>query len=170
MDNRYWIGGGFILFGLYVLLQQMGVFLPIDWTLVVGLAFVAGYFVRRTDVGQDAFPLLIVGSVPLSLFASNNIDALLPFLGVSHMNGSFLMFLGLSFMAAWGIETGLSGYRRRYSWALWIGGLMTLMGGYSALARLLHVSPAFIGSLIFPVVLIGVGLMIVTKNFASKKI
>lgn len=170
MQHRYWVGGAFILFGIYFLLQQMGMVVPVDFTLIVGLAFVAGYFVRKPEYSRDAFPLLAIGSIPLALFSSAHIDDLLPMLSLPSHNNTFLMFLGLFLMASWGIETGMSGPSRRTQWALYLGGFLTLLGGYSFIARLLHVSPAFLSSLIFPVILIGIGFIIISRNFREKKL
>lgn len=159
-----------IAFGLYLMLVKLNIIIAFDFMLLIAVAFIGGYAYRRSTGDNHAGGLLLVGNILTGIYLSNHLSD-----WISNMTGTELIlsldtifYIGLAFLATWFIENANGAYQySRQKWFLILGSILTLIGGYDVLLTALNISPALVRSLMFPVIFIGIGLILLL-NTGSK--
>lgn len=154
-----WTGGGrrFPLLGVVLVLLGAGLLIRqldprIGWSTLVFLALALA-FSGAWLLGRSRFAV-----VPAFFFFALGVPALLQDLGVVVGEGWTTLSLGVALLVAWGFGR-LRG--RTHGWALWLGGLLTIVGLAQVSYRLAGL-PA-IGAL-WPVIIIVAGLLIIFRD------
>lgn len=166
------IGGIFVAFGFYLLGLKLGLIAPFDAILLLAVAFLGGYLYRRNLKDPSANVLLLIGNIFAALFLSRhigpwarNIPELRHF---AQLETSF--YLGLAFLLTWLVENTTKFYhQRRHNFYLFVGAILTFMGGYDLLLGAFNISPAVVRTFLMPAILILVGIWMLASN-RSKKI
>lgn len=167
MKQNYLIGVALIAFGLYLLLVKLNIIIAFDFMLLIALAFLGGYIYRRGVGDRNAGGLLLVGNILTGIFLSNHVGS-----WVSNLPGLELLaqldtvfYIGLAFLATWFIENmAQEQHFRRQRGFLILGGFLSLIGGYDVALSALNISPSVIRNMMFPLIFIGIGLMIMFSS------
>ena len=168
MKQNHLIGIVMIAFGLYLLLVKLNVIMAFDFILLIAIALIGGYAYRRSSGDSNSGGLLLAGNILTGVYLSRHLSDWLG--GVFYLPElSALFYIGLAFLATWLIEASFSALtRRRQKVFLYIGGIMTLIGGYEWILDLLNISPSMIRTFLFPGILILVGVAIIFKTEKGK--
>lgn len=167
MKQNYLIGITLIAFGFYLLLVKLNIIIAFDFMLLIALAFLGGYIYRRSVGDKNAGGLLLVGNILTGIFLSNHLGG-----WVSDLPGLELLaqldtvfYIGLAFLGTWLIENMAQdqSFRRQRGFLL-LGGFLTLIGGYDVALTALNISPSVIRNMMFPLIFIGIGLMVLLSS------
>lgn len=142
-----WAGILLVLLGGALLLQQLvpGLQFGTIILLGLGLAFLAAWLAGRSRVA----------ATPGFIFLGLGIGPLLRDLGYIQGGGWTSLILGIALLALWAVGEIM---RQRHGWALWVGGILALIG----LAQVSDRIPGFPDvAALWPVLLIAIGLVVI---------
>lgn len=156
-----------IAFGLYLMLVKLNIIIAFDFMLVIAVAFIGGYAYRRSTGDKNAGFLLLVGNILTGVYLSNHLSHWLSGIPGTELilRLDTIFYIGLALLATWLIEylNGASPYGSQKGFLI-LGSVFTLFGGYDVLLTALNISPALIRNLMFPILFIGIGLILLLST------
>jgi len=159
MTNRkLFFGFLLILAGILIGLKELNIFPKIDFLFILAGGFLIAYFLNRKKPGY-----LITGCILAAIACYSTLDDIIP----GFPGSSFFVLLGLAFLAIFLIHTISQRMEggSSYIWPLYPGLVLCLFGLFCLLLEedLIEFTPA-LKQLLFPLLLIGLGLLIVIHN------
>jgi hypothetical protein len=159
MTNRkLFFGVLLILAGILIGLKEMDILPQINFLFILAGGFLAAYFLNRKRPG-----FLITGCILAAVATHSTLDDMIS----GFPGSSFFILLGLAFLAVFLIHTisqkAESG--STYIWPLYPGLALCLFGLFILVLEedLIEFTPA-LTEILLPILLIGVGLLIVIRN------
>ncbi len=143
-----WLGILLVLVGVLLFVQHLllpGASLTGLVLVALGTAFAGAWLVGGSR--WSMIPALVLLALGLARLAGD--------LRILTGNGWTSLFLGLALLAIWGIGQA---QRRPHGWALWLGGLLSLIGLIQVSDRLTGI-PEF--GFLWPLVLVAIGLALI---------